>query len=101
MVSKSNWKNKFPLDSQEVIQFDLLTNEKHIADVKTSHNLVIEFQHSVISIEELSAREKFYGDMIWIVDGLRNDMDGRQFQFGTANVPIQKNPLLYSVSWYS
>lgn len=63
------WKNKFPKEWQEVVHHDEVTGEKHIADVKTPAGLVIEFQNSPISIEELSSREKFYKSMIWIVNG--------------------------------
>lgn len=70
-----NWKSQFSPESQEVIQYDKKSGEKHIADVRTSHGLVIEFQHSYLKPEERVARESFYGNMIWIVDGtrLKND----------------------------
>lgn len=63
------WKNHFPEEWQEIIHTDETTGEKHIADVKTSKGLVIEFQNSPISVEELNSREDFYGNMIWIVNG--------------------------------
>jgi len=66
-----NWKNQFPLEWQEIIAYDDKTNEKHIADVKTKHGLVLEFQHSNIEESELKSREQFYKNMIWIVDGVR------------------------------
>src|SRR5690606_25534374 len=40
------WKSYFPEKWQEVIMYDEETREKHIADVRTDHGLVIEFQHS-------------------------------------------------------
>ena len=46
------WKDKFPKEWQEVIDYDLETGEKHIADVRTDTGLVIEFQHSAIKPEE-------------------------------------------------
>jgi hypothetical protein len=55
---------------QEVIGHDA-SGEKHIADVRTEHGLTIEFQHSHLKPEEMSAREQFYGNMVWVVDGLR------------------------------
>ena len=69
------WKNKYPTDWQEITLFDEHTNEKHIADIKSKFDLVIEFQHSPISQEERISREKFYRNMIWVVDGsrLKND----------------------------
>ena len=59
------WKDRFPKDSQEVIQ-RAEDGEKHIADVKTKHGHVLEFQHSPISNEERAAREAFYRRMSWI-----------------------------------
>lgn len=63
------WKSHFPEDQQEVIHHCADTGERHIADVKTKNGLVIELQHSSISLDELLARESFYGNMIWVVDG--------------------------------
>lgn len=60
------WKNEFPDDWQEVI----ITkgNEKHIADVKTPKNLVLELQNSSISTYTIKIREKFYDKMIWLIN---------------------------------
>lgn len=66
-----NWKNNYPAEWQEFLFTDQNTNEKHIADVHTCHNLVIEFQHSSISPNEQKSRESFYKNMIWVVDGTR------------------------------
>jgi competence protein CoiA len=63
------WKAHFPERMHEVVQFDKATGEKHIADLKTDRGMVIEIQHSAMSLEELKAREAFYKHMIWIVDG--------------------------------
>ena len=60
-------KNYFPKDWQEVVHFDELTGERHIADVKTNQGMVLEFQNSPFSEEELKSREKFYKQMLWIV----------------------------------
>lgn len=63
------WKNKFDVNQQEIIQYDPESGEKHIADVYLkSIDLVLEFQHSPIHIDEIKARESFYKKMIWIVD---------------------------------
>jgi len=75
------WKNLFPALWQEVIQHDL-TGEKHIADVRTEHGLTIEFQHSHLRPEERSAREVFYGNMLWVVDGSRLIRDLPRFVEG-------------------
>lgn len=63
-----NWKNNFAPECQEVVHQDELTGERHIADIKTQNGLVIELQHSTISIEELEERESYYKNMIWLVD---------------------------------
>ena len=73
------WKGNFPNDWQENILCDSLTNEKHIADVRTDKGLVIEFQHSHINPVERSQRENFYKNMIWIVDGTRLQRDIPRF----------------------
>lgn len=75
------WKNLFPDHWQEVIQHDG-KGEKHIADVRTEHGLTIEFQHSHLRPEERSARESFYGNMIWVVDGSRLIRDLPRFAEG-------------------
>lgn len=73
-----NWKNQFPVDWQEFVQ-TANDGEKHIADVKTDQGWVIEFQHSFIKPEERRSREAFYGNMAWVVDGLRRKNDRKQF----------------------
>jgi len=63
------WKSHFPIDNQEVIQIDPLYGEKHIADVMLNNGVVIEFQNSPISPEEITCRELFYNNMIWVING--------------------------------
>ena len=65
-----NWQNEFPDDWQEIVLTDSVTHEKNIADVQTPTGFVLEFQHSHIKDEEKTARENFYKNMVWIVDGL-------------------------------
>jgi competence CoiA-like predicted nuclease len=60
------WKANFPSDWQEVIIENL--GEKHIADIKTPSNIVIEFQNSSISSSTIRIRENFYKNMIWVVN---------------------------------
>ena len=76
------WKNKFPAECQEFIQHDEKTAERHIADVRTHHGLVIEFQHSHLDPNERAARERFYGNMLWVVDGTRLQRDYPRFLKG-------------------
>lgn len=73
------WKNNYPANWQEISLVDKRTNEKHIADVCTIHCLVIEFQHSSINPQEQTSREKFYKNMVWVVDGTRLKRDYIRF----------------------
>lgn len=77
-----SWKNNFPDEWQEITLHDEQTGEKHIADVCTVHNLVIEFQHSHIEPNELTSRENFYKNMVWVVDGTRLKRDYQRFLKG-------------------
>jgi hypothetical protein len=40
----------------------------HRADVVGDRGVVIELQHSSISVEDIQARESFYGRMVWVFD---------------------------------
>jgi competence protein CoiA len=63
------WKNHFSIEYQEIIRYDQTTNEKHISDIyNDKKNVVLEFQHSPIDINEIQAREQFYNRMIWVID---------------------------------
>jgi len=71
--------------------------EKHIADVKTAHGFVIEFQHSPIAADERRAREAFYRRMVWVVDGRRLERSRSQF-FRALELdrrPVQANRLTF------
>ncbi|MGO4513951.1 competence protein CoiA [Bradyrhizobium sp. 2TAF36] len=76
------WKNRFPADHQEVVLHDGQSGERHVADVRTSHGLVIEFQHSHLDPKERTERESFYGNMLWVVDGTRLKGDYPRFLKG-------------------
>lgn len=76
-----DWKNAFHASCQEVI-LHAPSGEKHIADVRTGHGLTIEFQHSHLSPDERAAREQFYKDMMWVVDGARLKRDLPRFIAG-------------------
>jgi len=89
-----NWKNNYPADWQEISLLDERTAEKHIADVRTAHNLVIEFQHSHIDLRERISREMFYKNMVWVVDGTRLKRDYPRFLKGKKN--CFENPIFYS-----
>ncbi len=64
---------------------DALSGELHIADVKTAADLVIEFQRSSIHPDEVRAREDFYGQMIWVIDGQKNEADRFNFRNMRSN----------------
>ncbi|SFB98294.1 Competence protein CoiA-like family protein [Xylanibacter ruminicola] len=83
------WKNTFPVEWQEIVAIDENSGEKHIADIKTNGDMVVEFQHSNISEEERISRENFYRNMIWIVDGTRRKRDFSHF----------KEAFLYNSIW--
>lgn len=74
-----SWKNSFPHGWQESILFDKQSGEKHIADIETSHGLVIEFQHSYLKPDERLSRETFYKNLVWVVDGTRLKNDYPRF----------------------
>ena len=73
------WKSHFPTECQEDIKYDDESGEKHIADVRTQHDLVIEFQYSHLNPQERAARERFYGNMVWVVNGTRLKRDYPRF----------------------
>lgn len=93
-----NWKDKFPKDWQEIILRDQVSQEKHIADVRTEHGVVVEFQRSSIDPTEVSARENFYQRMVWVIDGLKNDFD--RFNFSMSRARPSENGLA-GFEWYS
>jgi len=73
-----NWKNCFPDNWQERIH-TAESGEKHIADIKTIKDWVIEFQHSHLNPEERRARNDFYEKLAWVVDGTRRKRDKPKF----------------------
>lgn len=73
-----DWKNQFPIAWQESIR-RAHDGQKHVADVRTEAGLVLEFQHSAIHPSERTAREAFYGNMVWVVDGTRLVRDRPRF----------------------
>ncbi len=80
-----SWKNKFSVEWQESCLRDEKTGELHIADIRTIDNMVIEFQHSHIDPKEQRSRERFYKNMVWVVDGTRLKRDYPRFLKGKNN----------------
>lgn len=63
-----NWKLIFGKDYCEII----ISKEgvKHIADIQTKDNIIIELQNSPIQKPIVRRRENFYGErMLWIING--------------------------------
>jgi competence protein CoiA len=86
-----NWKNYFPDHWQEHIHI-AESGEKHIADVKTIKDWVIEFQHSYIKPEEREIRSNFYKKMVWVVNGARRKRDKSKFFESLQEVTTVSNP---------
>ena len=83
-----DWQNYFPKEWQEVRCTDEQTGEIHIADIKTTNGLVVEFQHSAIKPEERLSREQFHKNMIWVVDGTRLQYDFKRFAENIGNLRL-------------
>lgn len=96
------WKNEFPDDWQERILTDSQTGEKHIADVLTDKNLVLEFQHSPIDPDERRAREAFYSKdgrrMVWIVDMRKSTRALKKF-FSMYSIQGLDRTIWHRLSW--
>ena len=73
------WQECFPENWREFRCFDEINSQYRIADIKTPHGLVVEFQHSAIKPGERLARELFYKKMVWVVDGARYKNDFLRF----------------------
>ncbi|MCC7248822.1 MAG: hypothetical protein IT473_09385 [Lysobacter sp.] len=91
------WKSSFPETMQEIVHFDEVTGEKHVADVKTARGLIIELQHSAMPLEEMRSREHFYKNMIWIVDGKPFT---NQFELVPHLLPHPESKLLEDVVFF-
>ena len=64
------WQNHFPKENREVIVEK--SGKKHRADIllhKGNDNIVIEVQNSSIPIAQITKREVFYKNLIWILNG--------------------------------
>ena len=73
------WKSRFPIEWQEVPARDD-TGELHIADIKRDDGLVVEFQNSPINPVEVVTRTRFYGNIVWIINGTRRKSDLPQYR---------------------
>jgi len=94
-----SWKEHFPVEWQEVIH-KADTGEKHIADVKTDQDWVLEFQYSFLKPEECRSRNAFYPKLVWVVNGLRRQRDKQQFQNKIEESSVlNKKPLILQVNF--
>ena len=93
------WKNNFSTEWQETILTDELNGEKHIADIRTIHGLVIEFQHSYIDPVERTKREKFYKHMVWVVDATRLKRDYPRLLKGKGDLLRTNKQGIFSTSF--
>jgi len=73
------WKNLFPEEFREVLFVDKITGEPHRADIHTDKGITIEFQYSHIDPQEQTSREKFYQNMVWVINGSRLKRDFPRF----------------------
>ncbi len=92
-----HWKMTFGKENAEVV---IKTNSKrHIADILTKENLVIELQNSPIQKPIIRQREDFYGErMLWLINGEKfkknlivkdywEDQDYRELKFYPRTPP--------------
>ncbi len=85
------WKGHFPVNWQEIVH-RAEDGERHVADVKTDHGWVLEFQNSYIKPEERRSRESFYPKIVWVVNGTRRIRDRQQFfNAWERGVPVGNN----------
>jgi len=88
------WQAEFPDAWQEIVRH-AETGEKHIADVKTDRDWVIEFQHGYLKPQERRYRDAFYRKVIWVVDGTRRKKDVAQLLSAwNEGAPVGANSLL-------
>jgi competence protein CoiA len=57
-----SWQTVVPAERREVIM------GRHRADIVTTQGLVVEVQHSNLSVDEIAEREFYYSRMVWIFD---------------------------------
>jgi len=65
------WKGRFPEHCREFVM------KPHRADVRLPNSQVIEFQSKGLSPAEFREREKFYGRLVWVIDGREAFLGGR------------------------
>lgn len=83
------WKSLVPADCVEVTIEK--NGKRHRADIVTTKGIVIELQHSSISVDSIEARENFYDKMIWLFDVSECCPEPKYFDFGSGEL-VLTNP---------
>jgi len=79
-----DWQNRFPEEWREV--GILKNNESHRADICAPNGIVVEFQHSSISPEDILIREKFYGPLMRWVFNARDAYANKRLLFNWRKI---------------
>ena len=69
-----DWQLRVPSEQREIRM--LKDGVIHIADIQLFGGTVVEVQHSPISVAEVERREKYYDNMVWMVDGRKCVKEG-------------------------
>lgn len=82
------WQRRFPEQWREISVVH--SCESHRADIRVPNGIVVEFQHSSISPEEIAEREKFYGLLMrWVFDA-RDAYSSGRLSFSLRWTPERK-----------
>ena len=75
------WKSLVPKENCEVTMRK--NGQIHRADIRIRNDVVVELQHSSISVAEIYAREQFYGpSMLWLFDATQVNSKRTRLYFG-------------------
>jgi competence protein CoiA len=72
---------------------------KHIADVYSDKGVILEFQSYSIDAEKMRSREEFYQQLVWVVNGLKNESDKFYFKLSLAGQD-PTDSLLWNIKWF-
>ena len=95
-----NWQEKVKRESCEItIKINGIT---HRADIVNKEGRVIEIQHSLIPLEQIRAREKFYKqyegkDLIWVFDQRNLTKNGKKYKLQTKIDFIYNNYISFRI----
>lgn len=88
-----HWKMTFGKRNTEIVIKK--KDKKHIADILTANNVVIELQNSQISKSTIRERENFYGkSMLWLINGkeFRNNLNPKRYWDDKRYEKFKDNP---------